>query len=218
MTIMKWLRQHWKTLVIILVAALLIPLALDIFIFSNSYPSKVSNDGWAGFLGGYIGAIIGAFTTIIAITIEIRDNEKKRFQDEIRTIRPYLCIQEFTWVSRTSTSIDAKLTVQNVGFHAACDISLYENNQETDTQEIIYFKHLTLAANGQKEISVKVDLTKTEYYKFAFYDIRGDRYTQELRIEPTKKGSVKGIASCVTLEPKLYKLKEDYESLTQSKG
>lgn len=127
---MKWLRRHWKTLILVLIAAILFPLALDVFIFSNSHPSKVSNDGWAGFLGGYIGAIIGAFTTLAAILLEHKYNEEKHFQDEIKTIRPYLCIQDYSQELCEDRTIDLVLIIQNVGFHAACDIYLHDNDQD----------------------------------------------------------------------------------------
>lgn len=210
---MKWLKRHWKTLALVLAAVVILPLVLDVLIFSNSYPSKVSNDGWAGFLGGYIGAIIGAFTTLAAILLEQKYNEEKRFQDEIKTIRPYLCIQDYSQEPCEDRTINLILTIQNVGFHAACDIYLHDNDQDDRKYTALYHNHLTLAANGQKAIKVKIDLNKSEYYEFVFYDIRGDKYTQELRIEGTYNSSPKRVVSCNTLEPDLIMTKEDRDSL-----
>ena len=210
---MRWLNRHWKTLILAIVAVFMIPLALDILIFSNTYPSKVSNDGWAGFLGGYIGAIIGAFTTLIAILLEQKYNKEQRFQDEIRTIRPYLCIQDFSQEAFEDRTIDLMLNLQNVGFHAACDIYLHDNDQDDEKHTTLYHKHLTLAANREKTICVKINLYKSEYYVFVFYDIRGNKYTQELRIEGTYDSSPKRVVSCNTLEPELIMTKEERESL-----
>lgn len=54
-----------KFLILILIVAVIIPIALEFVVFRNRIYSSVSNEGWAGFLGGYIGALIGAFTTYI---------------------------------------------------------------------------------------------------------------------------------------------------------
>lgn len=50
---------------------------LQYTIFDNNVVTNVLNDGWAGFFGGYIGAIIGAITTLIAVSIQIKNAEKK---------------------------------------------------------------------------------------------------------------------------------------------
>lgn len=215
---MKWFARHRKTLVIVIIVVIIVPLALENLIFSNSNPSKVSNDGWAGFFGGYIGAIIGAVTTLGAILLEQKYNEEKRFEDEIKTIRPYLCIQDYSQELCGDRTIDLILTIQNVGFHAACDIYLYDNDQDDSQHTSLYHNHLTLAANGQKAIKVKIDLYKSEYYEFVFYDIRGDKYTQELRMAGSCDSSSKRVVSCNTLEPELIMTKEDREKLWSGKA
>lgn len=210
---MRGFTRYWKKFVLALILAVLIPLILDVLVFSNAYPSKVSNDGWAGFLGGYIGAIIGAVTTLIAILLEQKYNQEQRAQDEIRTIRPYLCVQNYSQVTYEDRTIDLTLNIQNVGFHAACDIYLYDNDQDDSKRTTLYYNHLTLAANSEKTISVKINLYKSEFYEFVFYDIRGDKYAQELRIEGTYDSSPKRVASCNTLEPELISTKEEREGL-----
>lgn len=42
------------------------------------------------FLGDYIGALIGAFTTYITVNLEIKNNEKVRQEDLKMEFRPYL--------------------------------------------------------------------------------------------------------------------------------
>lgn len=64
----------------------LLPLSLDIFIFSNDYVSKVSNDGWAGFLGGYIGGIIGGIVTLIAMIVPLRQTKQQIIEAEEKVI------------------------------------------------------------------------------------------------------------------------------------
>lgn len=53
-------------------------------IFNNGIISNVSNDGWAGFFGGYIGSIIGAFATIKEIVMESAFQPKWKFQKNLK--------------------------------------------------------------------------------------------------------------------------------------
>lgn len=50
-----------------------VPLLIDKLIFGNSFPSNISNETWAGFLGSYIGGI----ATLSAVFITINDNNRK---------------------------------------------------------------------------------------------------------------------------------------------
>lgn len=61
----------------VIVLLILLPLFLDILVFSNDYVSKVSNDGWAGFLGGYIGGIIGGIVTLIAMIVPLSKTQEQ---------------------------------------------------------------------------------------------------------------------------------------------
>ena len=65
--------------IIILLIITLIPVFLQYIIFNNGIISNVSNDGWAGFFGGYIGSIIGAFATIKEIVMESAFQPKWKF-------------------------------------------------------------------------------------------------------------------------------------------
>lgn len=205
---MKWIKNHKILVIIVLLLIMLIPMLLNELLFNNDYPSRVSNDGWAGFFGGYIGAIIGAVMTIAAVLIEIKNNERIRFKDELRTIRPYLCIQNCFIQTQHDLTTDLVLTVENVGFHAACDIYLYDGDMDETDPCALYKDHLTLAANNQKEITVSVNLYKSERYKFRYYDIRGDKYEQDLVFE-VSYDDPRSIVSFGTLEPKLLLTKEE---------
>lgn len=206
---MKWIKNHKILVVSTLFLTALIPLLLNELLFNNDYPSRVSNDGWAGFFGGYIGAIIGAIMTIAAVLIEIRNNERNRIKDELRTIRPYLCIQNCFVQKQHELTTDIVLTVQNVGFHAACDIYLYDGDMDETEPRALYKGHLTLAANNQKKITVSVNLYKSERYTFIYYDIRGDKYEQDLVFEVSYDDNPRSIVSFGILEPKLLHTKEE---------
>ncbi|EGP5483126.1 putative phage abortive infection protein [Enterococcus faecium] len=59
---------------------ILIPLVVQVLIDWDT-AHKGSDDGWLGFWGGYLGAIIGVAGALIAIQIQL-SYEKKRFKDE----------------------------------------------------------------------------------------------------------------------------------------
>lgn len=78
------------------------PLLLDKFIFSNNYPSVLSNSDWSGFLGGIWGGIIGGIGTLIAVCIttldtrDIQKDNKKQIaaannKDKLQSIINALC-------------------------------------------------------------------------------------------------------------------------------
>lgn len=46
---------------------------IDLLVFSNTFPSYITNEAWAGFLGSYIGGLC----TMTAVFITISDNNKK---------------------------------------------------------------------------------------------------------------------------------------------
>ena len=70
--------------IIILLIITLIPVFLQYIIFNNGIISNVSNDGWAGVFGEYIGSIIGAFATIKEIVMESAFQPKWKFQKNLK--------------------------------------------------------------------------------------------------------------------------------------
>lgn len=62
-----------RHILIFALVAILTPVFIDFFIFGNAFPSNISNDSWAGFLGSYIGGLC----TMAAVFITIKDNNKK---------------------------------------------------------------------------------------------------------------------------------------------
>lgn len=65
----------------------------------------------------------------------------------------------------------------------------------------------------QNTIPVTVNLSESERYRFFYFDIRGDSYTQELIIEAAEEKNIWRVMACNTLEPKLYRDREEYESI-----
>ena len=195
-------------LVLIIIVILLLPLLLDVLVFNNSFVSKVSNDGWAGFLGGYIGAIIGALTTLIAIKMEMNFNLSEKAKDEVKAIRPFLSCEKISFVT-CANGLDISLTLKNVGYHAACDITIYSYDQETDTPKRIHDKHTIIGMSENAELNFKINYDETEFYFIEFLDIGGNRYSQRILFPYKTDGIIKYPEYCYTSEPEMVETRKE---------
>lgn len=79
--------------IIVLVVIVLLPIAMDWIIVGNAIPSNVSNSDWVGFFGGYIGALIGAATSLGGIVITIRYTNQENKKDRELQVRPYCSLR-----------------------------------------------------------------------------------------------------------------------------
>ena len=73
-----------KRIIIVYVGlGIMIPVILKYAVFENTAYSLLSNEGWAGFLGSYVGGVFGGLGTLIAMymtirqTIDIQEENKK---------------------------------------------------------------------------------------------------------------------------------------------
>ena len=72
-------RSLIASILLSLIAIFLLPFVIDRFVIENNVPSNISNSDWVGFLGSYIGAIIGALVSLIGIAATIKyTNEQNR--------------------------------------------------------------------------------------------------------------------------------------------
>lgn len=66
-----------KRIVIIVFASvfivMILPYALEVFIFRNNVYSVLSNGEWGGFLGSYIGGALGGIGTLLAVFITTKE-------------------------------------------------------------------------------------------------------------------------------------------------
>ena len=66
----------------------ILPVILQYAVFANSVESNASNDGWASFLGSYIGGVFGGGMTLAAVWISVRETrliqEEKKIESRKR--------------------------------------------------------------------------------------------------------------------------------------
>lgn len=69
----KGLKQSLCFLVVYAILAVITPIVLRYTVFENSAYSQLSNEGWAGFFGSYIGGVLGGVGTLLAMYITLKN-------------------------------------------------------------------------------------------------------------------------------------------------
>lgn len=76
--------------------------------------------------------------------------------------------------------------IKNIGLNTAIFHGIETKNSPIDKQTVLYCNS-ALCKNDELQINCDFNLDKTEYFNFIFYDMIGNRYTQELRISKEDK-------------------------------
>ena len=179
---LSFLKDKFKNkiqIIIIILVIVLFPIIIGIL--ECIFDFDIDANGWVGFLGSYIGSIIGAITALMVVNIEIKNSRKEKKNDEIKQLRPYL------WLfveSIENNNVCGK--IKNIGLNTAIFHSIETNNSPIDKQKVLYCNS-ALCKNDELQINRDFNLDKTEYFNFIFYDMIGNRYTQELRISKEDK-------------------------------
>ena len=180
--ILSFLKDKFKNKIQIIIIILVIVLfPIIIRILECIFDFDIDANGWVGFLGSYIGSIIGAITALMVVNIEIKNSRKEKKNDEIKQLRPYL------WLfveSIENNNVCGK--IKNIGLNTAIFYGIETNNSPVDKQTVLYCNS-ALCKNDELQINRDFNLDKTEYFNFIFYDMIGNRYTQELRISKEDK-------------------------------
>lgn len=87
------MKKVWLLIIASLIALVLLPLAIDWLIIGNSFPSNISNSDWVGFLGGYIGSIMGCAISLVGIFLTINFTREQNRADRELQVRPYFDIK-----------------------------------------------------------------------------------------------------------------------------
>lgn len=79
----KFIRDNWKWLLIGILGTLIVMPALTQLLINVDTSNKGSDDGWLGFWGGYLGAIIGVAGAIFVVQIQLNEDKKGRETEKI---------------------------------------------------------------------------------------------------------------------------------------
>lgn len=133
-------------IVISLLFVFAIPLIIDWIIIGNDIQSNISNSDWVGFLGDYIGAIIGAVVSLVGIAITIRYTNSQNKKDRELQVRPYCSIKFIQDANLIGTNkVLAELPI-------GCGSN--DDNDEKPTTGIIYIKNIGLGPAVEFEFDV----------------------------------------------------------------
>ncbi|EFF65382.1 hypothetical protein HMPREF7545_1753 [Selenomonas noxia ATCC 43541] len=90
-----------KHIIILGGLVVLLPVILQYTVFANNIISNTSNDGWASFLGSYIGGVFGGGMTLTAVLISIQETRRIQEENKIES-RTRLARTEFRDSIRTN--------------------------------------------------------------------------------------------------------------------
>lgn len=180
------------------ILAVFVPIIVDIFIFGNSLPSNIDNSSWAGFLGSYLGAIIGGGCTCWAVIAQKNYADKQRKKDEITEIRPYIVAVEPHRV-KGGDNMQMCFSIQNIGLNSACGIQIYAKNGDwEDTTKVIDQGKYCLTVNSVVKVKPNFNFAETHFFEFHYVDLKSNLYYQQFIYDDVSD-------SFTSLEPKLIK-------------
>lgn len=146
--------KRWiKYIIYVCIAIVLIPIFIDFIILGNKFPSNVNNNDWIGFLGSYVGALIGAVITLVGVIMTINYTRKEANEDRRLSIAPYI---KYTMLEKTlktkqhnldvfyfekddNTEINTTVIMKNIGLGPVLNIEvldIYFNGEFTNRRSI----------------------------------------------------------------------------------
>lgn len=184
-------RYHRYLLLGALVAG--VPVILNYSLFS--WHAHGVNGDWIGFMGNYIGAIIGGFTAYFVARYQVDIQKKQEMQNQILGIKPYLRItndesnkdddkDHYFFITRQQTKNSSIglcfIRIENIGLGTAIDIKFteltgYEPNVE------LWQTSLLVSEDRQSVITIHDDFTKrqgTKMLTVTYSDLLGNNYRQ----------------------------------------
>ena len=211
---MEEFNKKHKNKIIIPIQVSLVVLVLAIVITIRVKATDFT--GWLGFLGSFLGAIIGGVITISGVAITLQNSDDNRKNDKMDEIRPYLTLKVKTigflnekdgiWVENRKVAKDsneceeqqAKVIIKNVGLDSAVNIKCNESYLATaiekgeELEKTINYKH-----NKGKEDSNEI------YIRFTFNDLRENLYEQEMIFELEKNDPIEFNGKGIRKSPQL---------------
>ena len=151
----------WVGAIIFALLVVGIPFILDWCIIGNEIPSNISNSDWVSFLGGYIGAILGAMFSLVGIAWTIKFTREQNRADRELQIRPYFDIryQDVKEPCRT----DSWLGYVDINIQESNDDSSENNQQKHIGSGLLCLKNVGNGPATNINFEISLEKTKIEY-------------------------------------------------------
>lgn len=150
-------KKFWLIVAGSLVATFLLPLGIDWLIIGNSFPSNISNSDWVGFLGGYVGSILGCAISLLGILWTINFTREQNRADRELQIRPYFDIRYIPSINKL---------VDGAGWLGYVMINEFDKNG-ADNQEVerglLYIKNVGNGPATNIAVTVSVEDIQVDY-------------------------------------------------------
>lgn len=141
------MKKVWWVIIASAILVVALPLAIDWFIIGNSFPSNITNSDWVGFLGGYIGSIMGCVISLVGILWTINFTREQNRADRELQIRPYFDIK----YRDTPKVMSPKLCLGDIRIDFPGDFGINQT-----ASGIIFIKNIGLGPAINFDVSVTV--------------------------------------------------------------
>lgn len=121
--------------VIYLIVGIILPFIFKYAIFESKTFSNLSNNEWAGFLGSYVGGILGGLGTLISVFITVKESRDMQIDNKKDTDKKILDDKEEREAERKE---DKKLERQRERREFADDIAVYIGKYITHISKYYY--------------------------------------------------------------------------------
>lgn len=150
-------KKFWLIIMGSTIGVIILPMVIDWFIIGNRFPSNISNADWVGFLGGYIGAIMGGVISLFGILWTINFTREQNRADRELQIRPCLDIRYIPSVNKIS---------KETSWLGYVMVNEYNENK-ADIHEVerglLYLKNIGNGPATNIDVSVFVENIKVKY-------------------------------------------------------
>ena len=122
-------------IVMYLIVGIILPFIFKCAIFESTTFSNLSNSEWAGFLGSYVGGILGGLGTLISMFITVKESRDMQIDNKKGTDKKILDDKEERKVEKNEYK---KLREQRERREFADDIAVYIGKYITDISKYYY--------------------------------------------------------------------------------
>lgn len=166
--------------IIISLIICIIPILINYFIMGNDVPSFWDNSDWAGFLGSYLGGIIGGLATLFAIYITTRETrtleKDKRDNDELENKEKEKLLNRSYLIAEEMDNLGLRLE----GYNNSGDIRILETENYIEIENYINEQKIkTIKANYLKIKNIGPNLVTNCEFKLIINIKDNDNYNEE---------------------------------------